>query len=184
MVSILETSREQARALGIAPLGEIDKPGMILILQKADNLNLLSFKAGMEQEWLDTARLWASKHHYTLRFQDLLIGLMHLATEPRTDRFLKPIELFTAIDASYTQNYLQALGTRQEPELPPELETNTTTSREFLYRKAWRQAARLSGDYQTATRHARLAINLPAEPPAIEAGTHSLKELTQKGILK
>ena len=182
-MSILDTSLQQAKALGIDPTAVIDKPGMVLVLQKADSLNLLSFKAGMEQAWLDTALLWARKHRQRLTLQDLLAGLLHLASEPRSGKWLQPIELLTSIEAYYSQNYRQALGARLTPELPPELELAEDTAVEAHYLNVWKQAARLTGDYESATRQARLAINLPAEPPKLEAGGYELTQLT-KGLLK
>ena len=178
-MSILAPYLEQATRLGINPTQPVTVAGMALALQKADSLGLTFYKAGMEHDWHTAAQLWATKHHTSLTLQDLLAGLLHLATEPRTERFLKPFELFNAVSDYYRTNLKKALGARQTPELPPELST-ATLEQERDYLRHWRKDAKTSGNYTHATHYARTMLGLTPEPQPLTTS----RQLPQKALQK
>lgn len=164
-MSILDPYILAATQLGVSLTSPVSKPAIVFVLQKADALGLMYYKTGMESDWLAAAQLWGRKHSRTLTGQDLLAGVLHLATEPSTGSFLKPYELFNAVTVYESQQRRRALGARQAPELPLEFET-AGIEQEQAYFRAWRKAAAVTGDYEQATTQARAAVGLPPEPPS------------------
>lgn len=164
-MSILAPYLDQAAKLGINPTQPVTVAGMALALQKADSLGLTFYKAGMERDWCAAAQLWAHKHGTSLTFQDLIAGLLHLATEERSERFLKPFDMFNAVNSYYRANIRKALGARQAPEIPHEL-ARATVDQERDYLRLWRHDAKISGNYEHATRYARTTVGLTPEPTA------------------
>ena len=151
----------QAQAAGIDPAAECTDAGMAICLNKADNLGLLTFKAGAEMDWLDSMRLWCHEHsRQPMSFQEIAAAVLQLSVDA-DEAFLRPKQLWTAI-AVYRQRQIgKALKGANGPEIPADVAGEP--AHEIAYRQAWMAFAAISGDAQDADRQARAALQLPAQ---------------------
>lgn len=167
-MSILDPWLEEASRLGISLDEPVDKTAMAFVLQKADSLNLLTYKAGMAGDWLIPVRKLDFERRKAVTVAELLAGVAHLATVDNPPSFLKAKHLYTAADNYRRQQRDRALNGRLVPELPPEFsgvqDTKQQIARVNKYYEAWGKAAIATGDYETSIKAARLAVGLPETP--------------------
>ena len=166
----------QAQSVGIDPVAECTDAGMAICLNKADNLGLLTFKAGAEMDWLDSMRLWCHEHsRQPMSFQEIAAAVLQLSVDA-DEAFLRPKQLWTAIAAYRARQIGKALKGANGPTIPADVAGEP--AREIQYRRAWMAFAAVSGDAEDADRQARSALQLPAQdkPRQLERMPETVKQ--------
>ena len=166
----------QAQSAGIDPVAECTDAGMAICLNKADNLGLLTFKAGAEMDWLDSMRLWCHEHsRQPMSFQEIAAAVLQLSVDA-DEAFLRPKQLWTAIAAYRARQIGKALKGANGPTIPADVAGEP--AREIQYRRAWMAFAAVSGDAEDADRQARSALQLPAQdkPRQLERMPETVKQ--------
>ena len=152
---------QQAANLGIDPNAECTDAGMTIVLTKADNLGLTVFKAGMAEDWLDSMRLFCHERRIPpMSFTNVAAAVLQLSVTAE-NAFIRPKQLWTAVDDYQRRQIAHALDGRATPEIPDEIAGDVR--RELDYRRAWNRFAAITGDGQQTTLAARHALGLPKE---------------------
>lgn len=179
-MSILENQLTKAQKLGIKPTQTITPKGMAYVLTIADRYGLINYKNGMNDDWLDSLKLWSHKHNQPLpTFQEILAATLDLSTEETTG-FKMPSHFWNAIGKYKKTRYLQALNGKTVPELPPEWSGLDNHHDEQKYLKEFAKNAISTGNYQQATRLTRQTFGLPETPPKQITMTQMPKHLKQQ----
>ncbi|MCF2705830.1 hypothetical protein I6E29_00885 [Arcanobacterium haemolyticum] len=160
--SLLTRMVDQARALGVDPDAPCTDAGMTIALTKADNLGLLVFKPSMAEDWLDSMRLWCHEHRRPPMTFAAIAAAVLQSSVSTDERFIRPRQLWEAVDIYRRAQVRQALAGAHAPAIPDELGGDVT--RELAYRRTWTQIAARTGNRQQADALARQAHGITDQP--------------------